>query len=63
MGAIWRAAIPGAQSVRIAKSGHLADLEAPEALSDLVRNFALEGCDGIATLALSPLAGGQAPNA
>ena len=43
MGDIWRAAIPGAQSVQIAGSGHLADLEAPEALADLVRSFTLEG--------------------
>ncbi len=43
MGAIWRSAIPGAQSVELSGSGHLADLEAPEALSELVRDFALEG--------------------
>ncbi len=43
MGEIWRAAIPGAQSVELAGSGHLADLEAPDALANLVRNFALQG--------------------
>ena len=43
MGDLWRAAIPGAQSVELADSGHLADLEAPEALAELVRNFVLEG--------------------
>ena len=43
MGEIWRAAIPGAQSVRIDGAGHIADLEAPEAVAELVRNFALEG--------------------
>ena len=43
MGDIWRAAIPGAQSVELADSGHIADLEVPEALADLVRSFALEG--------------------
>ena len=43
MGDIWRAAIPGAQSVELADSGHIADLEIPEALANLVRDFALEG--------------------
>ncbi len=43
MGDIWRAAIPGAQSVQLSGSGHIADLEVPDALADLVRNFALEG--------------------
>ena len=43
MGDIWRAAIPGAQSVQISGSGHIADLEAPQSLATLVRNFALEG--------------------
>ena len=43
MGDIWRAAIPGAQSVELSGAGHIADLEAPAALADLVRNFALEG--------------------
>ena len=43
LGDIWRAAIPGAQSVRLSGSGHLADLEAPEALANLVRDFALAG--------------------
>ncbi len=43
LGDIWRSAIPGAQSVEINGSGHLADLEAPEALAEIVRDFALEG--------------------
>ena len=43
MGDIWRAAIPGAQSVQLMGAGHIADLEAPEAVADLVRDFALEG--------------------
>ncbi len=43
MGDAWRSAIPGAQSIEIAAAGHIADLEAPQALANLVRDFALEG--------------------
>jgi len=43
MGDIWRAAIPGAQQTELSGSGHLPDLEAPEALSGLIRSFALNG--------------------
>ena len=43
LGDLWRSAIPGAQQREIEGSGHLPDLEAPEALSALVRDFALSG--------------------
>ncbi len=40
-GDIWRAGIRGATQRELAESGHLADLEAPEELAALVREFAL----------------------
>ncbi len=43
VGDIWRAGIPGAQQREIAQSGHLADLEAPAELAELIASFALQG--------------------
>ncbi len=43
MGDIWRSAIPGAQQIELAGAAHVADLEAPEALAEAVREFALRG--------------------
>ena len=40
-GDIWRAGIRGASQRELSESGHLADLEAPEELAEIVREFAL----------------------
>lgn len=40
IGDIWRAGIRGATQRELAESGHLADLEAPDELAALVREFA-----------------------
>ena len=41
MGDIWRAGIRGATQRELAESGHLADLEAPDELAAIVKEFAL----------------------
>ena len=43
LGDIWRAGIRGAQQRELSGSGHLADLEAPAELADLITDFALQG--------------------
>ena len=43
LGDIWRAGIRGAQQRELTGSGHLADLEAPAELADLITDFALQG--------------------
>lgn len=40
-GPAWRDAIPGARLTTLAKAGHLAELEQPEAFAALVREFVL----------------------
>ena len=43
LGDIWRSGIRGAQQRELTGSGHLADLEAPAELADLITDFALQG--------------------